>query len=320
MNKLFFAVPLLILCVTAFASGATAFIAMGDVSPGLFTVWRMQLTTITTLLISLWDWRTQPHKCIAMFGQSWHLIALGGLFFSLFFNLYSLSLTLTSITHAILAYSACPAFIFLIDFLLGKPVYKWEVFGASISIGGIALIVISSHTEVGSYWVGDLVAITGALFLALFTIVTATALKDYDCPALTYLSASNLFSALVSLVLISIVDPSDLALAFDWVSTQHIWVLLYAAIVVGSIVQLVFNSQLKYLSPVLVTVFANLEPAIGSLIGWFFGYQGIPSILTWLGGLICISGSIIVTLCGNDANSVEPESMESEIGLVKHYI
>lgn len=308
---------MLICCVTSFSSGAAAYDYLEDVPPVLFTAWRMELSSIGMMLISLWDVKKYPRRCIEMFGQAWHLLLLGGLFFGIFFNLYNLALSLTSIAHAILAYSACPVYIFIINYFQGKPVYKWEAIGSGVSIAGICLIVFSSGQEISSTWYGDLVAIVGAFFLALYTLVSQTAMKDYNCPISSYLAVSSLISLLVCLCLMALLgQTSDLENLFGWTDKENVLTMLYVSIIVGCMFQIIFNGLLKYLSAVLVTVFVNLEPLTGSLIGWLLNLQGVPSIYTWIGGSACIIGSIIVTLCGSDnqkTDFIELSSSQHEI-------
>ena len=50
------------------------------------------------------------------------------------------------------------------------------------------------------------------------------------------------------------------------------------------------------MSPLMILVFYNLEPIIGSLIGYGFGFQKEPTIWTLIGGLMIIGGNIMVTI------------------------
>jgi drug/metabolite transporter (DMT)-like permease len=65
----------------------------------------------------------------------------------------------------------------------------------------------------------------------------------------------------------------------------------------------------KHLRPVIVTSFINFSPVISSFIAWFCGFQEIPKLYTWLGGLILISGNMVITLSKDDKRSLE--SLES---------
>jgi hypothetical protein len=47
---------------------------------------------------------------------------------------------------------------------------------------------------------------------------------------------------------------------------------------------------------VIVAIFGNLEPVLGTLLGWLFGYQTDPSNATLIGmGLIVVGCIIVIT-------------------------
>ena len=72
--------------------------------------------------------------------------------------------------------------------------------------------------------------------------------------------------------------------------------MIWLGLVPGTIGHALANYLLKVIFPLMVLVFINLEPIIGSLIGYCFGFQGQPTIWTLIGGLMIVAGNIMVTI------------------------
>lgn len=100
------------------------------------------------------------------------------------------------------------------------------------------------------------------------------------------------------------VDPSRIV---GWLYTDQAIYVLYLGIVPGILGHTTFNYLMKTISPLLISAFVNFEPLIGSMIGWFAGYQNIPGILTWVGGGITIIGNTMITIAERRVEKIDEE-------------
>ena len=64
------------------------------------------------------------------------------------------------------------------------------------------------------------------------------------------------------------------------------------------------NGLLKYISPLTVSTALLLEPVLGSILGYFFGMQDLPSLWTCVGGLILLIGLVLVVSGENGCESI----------------
>lgn len=56
-----------------------------------------------------------------------------------------------------------------------------------------------------------------------------------------------------------------------------------------------FNTLLKYLDPLVISLPCNLEPLIGSLLGWAAGVVSPPGGLTYAGGALVVASTLVVS-------------------------
>lgn len=47
-----------------------------------------------------------------------------------------------------------------------------------------------------------------------------------------------------------------------------------------------FNALLKYMAPLIVSLACNMEPLLGSLLGWAVGVVAAPGLWTYIGRLL----------------------------------
>mmetsp|Transcript_28265 Transcript_28265/g.90038 ORF Transcript_28265/g.90038 Transcript_28265/m.90038 type:complete len:115 (-) Transcript_28265:588-932(-) len=56
------------------------------------------------------------------------------------------------------------------------------------------------------------------------------------------------------------------------------------------------NFLLKYMPPLAIGLAFNLEPMIGSVLGWAMSLSGVPSVLTWCGGVVLVVATSLVSV------------------------
>ena len=99
-------------------------------------------------------------------------MALGLLFFAVFFVLFNVSLTYTTAARGTLALSTLPLLTMVVATALGvEPLTARKTAGVLIAMGGVAVALTTgiAHAPPGA-WRGDLVMVGGALCMALYSV------------------------------------------------------------------------------------------------------------------------------------------------------
>jgi hypothetical protein len=60
-----------------------------------------------------------------------------------------------------------------------------------------------------------------------------------------------------------------------------------------------FNTLLRYLDPLIISLACNMEPLIGSLLGWAVGVVTAPGAWTYAGGSLVMASTLVVSLASH---------------------
>jgi hypothetical protein len=60
-----------------------------------------------------------------------------------------------------------------------------------------------------------------------------------------------------------------------------------------------FNTLLRYMPPLIITLGCNMEPLLGSLLGWVAGVMAPPGAWTYGGGVLVMASTVAVTLAAH---------------------
>ena len=83
--------------------------------------------------------------------------------------------------------------------------------------------------------------------------------------------------------------------AFGWVaSAAYAPYVIWLGTVSGIVGHTGFNTLLRHLSPLTVSLAIQLEPLFGSLIGWALGVATAPGAATWAGGAAVLAATAVV--------------------------
>lgn len=307
MNHLIWAIPLLVVAALAVSSAATAFELVIGVSGALKAAWRLQVCSYALLILQTYDWIYRRDECRRMWEEGWRYILGCGALLGLHFVLFAASLEETSIAHSLILVSTSPIALILYSLATGKPTYKWEVVGVGIGFCGLVLVVLDIEAgNSDASWYGDMLALLSMTAITAYLLHAQIMLKERNSPLFAYFAPVNVVASFTAYVFAFFEGESGEY--FSWINPIYFLPVLYLGLVPGILGHLVINYLLSYVSIILITVFVNLEPFIGSLIGWSFGLQATPTFLLWLGGVICIGGNMVVTVLGRDVS----ESKKSE--------
>ncbi|CAG9315775.1 unnamed protein product [Blepharisma stoltei] len=313
MNKkeLWVLAPLTV-AIVAVSSAAAAFDEITSVSAFMKASWRLQVTATFQLIPLSYECYKNWYGVLDMWKANWRLIALSGLSLSLHFTLWCWSLELTSMAHSLLFVCTSPLIIVVVYLILCKPIHIKEIIGVIVGFVGLALTILETTQGGDATWYGDLIAIVSAMAVTLYFFIGKAMMKQ-TISIWVYLTPVNFQAAIWSYALALLINNEDPGRFVQWIYTSDwVWA-LYLGIVPGIIGHGILNTLLKHVSVLIITVFVNFEPVIGTFIGWLAGLQGPPGIFTYIGGVIVVIGNIIVTLAGQNKESVEDETENQQI-------
>ncbi len=128
------------------------------------------------------------------------------------------------------------------------------------------------------------------------TITAPQLLQHWICMAGS--AAGMLTLAAVGIGGASVVEAGKGGVA-GWTQSGYLPGVAYLALVPGVLGHTSFNALLKYIHPLVIALSLTLEPVIGSFIGWAMSLAEPPSLLTYLGGLVLLGATLLVTLASH---------------------
>jgi drug/metabolite transporter (DMT)-like permease len=308
MNKLLWAIPLLLVAVLAVSSAAPAFNLLAGFNGSLKAAWRLQISSVALLILQAYDWRKRREACWQMYRDHWKPILICGAAFGLHFVFFAASLRETSIAHCLVFVCSAPIALILYGVIRRRPTHKWDVIGVGLSMIGIFLVVLDIGGDSRASLYGDILAVVSMVFIVKYLLLSQVMLKENNCPLLPFFAAVNVVGCLTAYICAWF--SGEIGLFFLWIDPLTLIPVLYLGLVPGIVGQLTLNFLLIHISALLITVFVNLEPVVGSFIGWTLGLQATPSFLLWLGGSITIAGNMIVAIYGSDNAASESKKPE----------
>ena len=231
----------------------------------------------------------------------------GGIFFAIELVLWQVALLVTSAANATLLVNLAPAWVglgalFLFRERLGS--YFWG--GLVIAFIGMSLVVSGGARQLANFNYGDLLAIGGSFFYALYLLVTQRVRENMDTLSFLALSITSSIVILLATCLV-------LGAPLSGFSTQA-WMSLAALGLFSHLGgYLAINYALGHLRASSVSVSLLGQPVITALIsipllGEFLSVQQI------LGGTIVLIGIYLVNRRGSSGNRIKDEFLSTEPG------
>jgi drug/metabolite transporter (DMT)-like permease len=210
------------------------------------------------------------------------LLALSGLFLALHFATWISSLALTSVASSVVIVATQPIFAALFGFLFLKERMPWlSVLGLVLAIAGSAVIGAGDFSGGGKPLLGDLLSLSGAVFVAGYLLIGRSLRKSL--PILAYIFPVYLFAALF-LGLICLFTRTPLG---PFPGTAYLWIFLLA-LVPQTMGHSLYNWALRHVKAYMVGVAVLGEP-IGAALLAVFLFKEIPGPASYLGaGLILV--------------------------------
>lgn len=274
-------------------SSAGAILSHVDSIPPLMRAsWRLQITVLMLLPFAIWQYQHMDvDSRNRLTEKRTVLIILGsGIALAAHFGTWVTSLDHTSLAHSLLFVTSHPIIIVAGTALLVRRPHKLETTGAILGLigAGITLLDATDSGEVTLF--GDFLAFLGAVTVVGY-IVAGRILREW-MPVFVYAVPVTLLGGIL-LIPISILMGEETA-ALGWVESDLLGWFVLLAFLAGIVGHTGLNACLRWLTPLTISFAVTLEPIIGAFIGWFFFDEGVPGQWTWFGGLILITGIMLV--------------------------
>jgi len=230
-----------------------------------------------SLLLSPIYWINRPSKPVS----SWPWQLLTGAALALHFAFWIASLRYTSVAVSVLLVNTSPAVVATFSFLfLGERLSLRGLLGLCCSFLGGAILVWGDLNHLGD-WRGSLLAMLGALMLAVYLLVGRklrqnTSLIGYVFP--TYLLAAIVLGLIVASGRIPV-------FGFSW---QTYFFLALLGLIPQCIGHTCYNWALRYLSATLVSIIILGEPVLATLMAWWILGEKIGPVILMGASLVGI--------------------------------
>jgi drug/metabolite transporter (DMT)-like permease len=212
-----------------------------------------------------------------------HMIKYGFILGTILFSAISvvtIGVTSTSVSNAGFLFSLTVVFVpLLLAIFFRKKTEKRIVVGAGFSIAGIALLTLNNNFMISF---GDFLIILGALFYAIYIIVTDKLTKNVDSITLGILQLgfTGTWGLLFSLFF---EEPHLPNTTESWVSILALSILCSAIGFIGQ------TAAQKYTTPTHTGLIFSLEPVFAALFAFIFVSEVLPA-KGYLGAILVLIG------------------------------
>lgn len=283
----------IVLAVLA-AAFSSIFTKLSTAPPLVIAFYRL---LFTVLMIAPFSLNKKGLRELAGIGARDLIMALlAGVFLAAHFAVWITSLNYTSISSSTVLVTMQPLFVIAGGMLfLGERIKKAGLAGAALSLAGSVLIGINDFKVGGMALYGDLLAFSGAVFVAGYFLIGRDLRKKLSL--LTYVTLVYGTSVAVLICLILLAGSS----LYPYPAADWIWFALLALVptIFG---HTVFNWALKYVKAAVVSVSILGEP-VGATILAYFIFGQAPTVLQTAGGIIIITGLYVFIRSSSDENS-----------------
>lgn len=290
--------PLLMVAVLAVSTGAI-FVRLAEPAPAMAkAAWRCTIAALVLLLVGR---QATARAWAAASSRTRQLLVLAGFVLAVHFATWILSLSYTTVTSTMVLGSTAPAWTALLaPRLIGERTTRAQWQGILLCAVGIGLLAFwpdaahdATRESASLPWLGNLLALGGAISFSLFLIVGRTAQRSV--PALPYLAiayASAAIFLIVGCLLLGLPLTGFPAETYTW--------LLALALIPQLIGHSGYNLALRFFSAATVSVLLIGEPIVGTFLAWIFLAEP-PTQAEILGGVFLLLGIVRAARSGADA-------------------
>ena len=215
------------------------------------------------------------------------LCLASGAALGLHFATYFESLRFTSIAASVVLVDTEVLFVAIISILLfRKKLGKQAWLAIFLALAGSVIIAMADTAGGGPDALrGDLLALCGAFFVAVYTMIGSVCRRSVSTNVYTFLVY---LSASLTVLIIALASGQAITGYGNVNYLTGFGMAVFCTLMGHS----VFSWCLKYLPPAFVSTAKLLEPVFASVLGLFL-FQELPGMLTVFGGLIIIFAVIL---------------------------
>lgn len=266
------------------ASLSSIFVRVSTAPSLILVLYRVGMAALLLLPVVLVKDREELRR---MTGREVGLCLVSGASLGLHFAAYFESLRYTSIAASVVLVDTEVLFVALISILLLKKKLRKKAWLAILlALGGSVIIAMADTAGGGADALrGDLLALCGAFFVAVYTMIGSVCRRTVS---------TNVYTFLVYLA--AGVTVLAIALLSGWAITGYGGVNYLTGFGMAVFCTLmghsVFSWGLKYLPPAFVSTAKLMEPVFASILGLFL-FGEVPGMLTVMGGAVIIAAIIL---------------------------
>lgn len=263
--------------------GSPIFMRLSEIGPIASAFWRLAIALVPLTLYAL---LFAPDRR-SLWPASWRelgLLAVPGIFLALDLICWHLSVSLTSVTNATLLINLSTVFVTLMAWLLfGEAISRRFLIGLALALVGV--VVLKGGGLAGGRWVGDLVAVTGAVFYAGYMIGLSRARVGNG--TLKVMIWNSLAGALTILPVAILAEPQLMP------ATLHGWSVLGGLAMVSHVGgQAMIIFALAYLPTSFSSLTLLMQPVVAALLGVVILGEAI-GFYEIAGGALVLTGILI---------------------------
>lgn len=218
--------------------------------------------------------------------REWRVLAVASVALAAHFALWTVSLKLTSVASATALVCLTAGWVVLISRLRGEPVAGAVVAGLGVAFAGVLVISGVDTTVSSRAVVGDLLALAGGFFAAVYTIAGGQARRTLSTTTYTTVC----YGACASILLLVCLAGGQQLSGYS----ARSWLALLAVTACAQLLgHSVFNHLLATMSPTVVTLIILLEvPGAAFLAATFIAQS--PPVGVYVGLVLIVAGLVVV--------------------------
>jgi len=303
---------ILSIAVLAVSSAGIVLQEMSEVPPLLRASWRMQGTAL--VLLPGFLYQTYHSRDFETNLKDAQLILVSSGFLAIHFGSWVWSLDNTSLVHSLLFVNTHPLVVVALMPFMGEAVRRGHIAGVALGFAGatVALMDVGDGGQVTI--AGDFAAFIGAGTVVGYILVGRHLRSNRGMPIFVYafpvtmgagiwLSVGTVFFEGSSMGSIS---PEKSL--FGWADPLWLAWVAYLSLGPGLCGHTGVNTVLRWIPPIIVSITLLLEPVLGAIIGWLWTGHAVIGPSTVVGGIMMMSGAMLVTLQEKSQNPRESVS------------
>ncbi len=271
---------------TLAVSWASIFIKLADADPIATAFYRMAFAVVILAPISLPGLIPHLRK---LSSRDKGLLVLSGVFLGFHFAAWITSLKFTTISNSVIIVATQPFFVAIMEAVFFKEkISRNAVIGMALAFVGMIIIAQSDFNLSGDHFLGDILALIGAITAGGYLMVGRRIRQKLDN---RYYILPVYTIAAVTLLLIAFPFHSPM-IDYPFKSWIYFFLLALIPTILG---HSLYNYLLKYIRAHLVAVTILGEP-IGAAVLAAIIFAELPSTATYIGGAMILSGILLALI------------------------